>query len=229
MEFKDRLQALRTEKGISATQLAAAFGKTDAAIRMWETGRSKPDADTIVALSQYFGCTVDYLLGQSNTRNQASFDTTNQALIEFECLVAESLDSETLLRSLVVILRTPLLLDNNKDILIKSVRFLLAVMAHLSIETSRILESETETNANQFSTYYRLLDADLSGMVSVLSLYSSVLMEETFLKASLTEKDTETEIIRNIWLSFLDRVDLDRAKAGLIELQNATQANQDEA
>ena len=36
---------------------------------MWETGRSKPDADTLIKLAQYFDCTTDYLLGLSEYRN----------------------------------------------------------------------------------------------------------------------------------------------------------------
>jgi len=48
------------------------LGKSDAAIRMWETGKSKPDADTLVKLSFYFDCSVDYLLGLSDYRNDVT-------------------------------------------------------------------------------------------------------------------------------------------------------------
>ena len=69
MEFKDRLRELRSEKNISTTQLASMLSKTEGAIRMWETGRSKPDMDTTAIIANYFDVSVDYLIGVSTTRN----------------------------------------------------------------------------------------------------------------------------------------------------------------
>lgn len=63
MEIKDRLRKLRDDKKISVTQLAAFLGKGESAVRMWEIGRSKPDADTLIKLAKYFDCSTDYLLG----------------------------------------------------------------------------------------------------------------------------------------------------------------------
>lgn len=69
MEFKSRIKQLRMEKKFTHTQLASQFGKTEAAVRAWETGRTKPDADTLIILAEYFGCTTDYLLGLSDYKN----------------------------------------------------------------------------------------------------------------------------------------------------------------
>lgn len=79
MEFKDRLRFLREEKELSAAQLAGEFGKSEGAIRMWETGKSKPDADTLIALSKYFNCTTDYLLGLSNNKNEDEKETKERS------------------------------------------------------------------------------------------------------------------------------------------------------
>lgn len=68
MEFKDRLKQLREEKAVSSATLAAHFDKCTAAIRMWESGKSKPDTDTLIKLAEYFNCTTDYLLGVSDVR-----------------------------------------------------------------------------------------------------------------------------------------------------------------
>lgn len=67
MEFKDRIRELRIQRNLTLSQLAAAMGKSEGAIRSWETGRAKPDADSLVKLSDYFCCTVDYILGRSDT------------------------------------------------------------------------------------------------------------------------------------------------------------------
>ena len=74
MEFKDRLRLLREDKQKSAAQLAGEFEKSEGAIRMWETGKSKPDADTLIKLAHYFDCTTDYLLGLSDFRGAAEED-----------------------------------------------------------------------------------------------------------------------------------------------------------
>ena len=74
MEFKDRLRALRESRQLSAARLAGDFDKSEGAIRMWETGRTKPDADTLIKLASYFDCTTDYLLGLSDFKNEAHFE-----------------------------------------------------------------------------------------------------------------------------------------------------------
>lgn len=74
MEFKERLRALREKNSLSATQLAGTFDKSEGAVRMWETGRSLPDASTLIKLAQYFNCTTDYLLGLSDIKNQEQME-----------------------------------------------------------------------------------------------------------------------------------------------------------
>jgi len=63
IEFKDRLKELRLFKGMTQAEVAEKFGKSESAIRMWELGKSKPDADTLIEVSKEFGCSTDYLLG----------------------------------------------------------------------------------------------------------------------------------------------------------------------
>lgn len=65
MTFKERIKELRTESNITQAELAAKLGKGESAIRTWETGRAKPDVDTLIKLSKIFDCSVDYLLGTS--------------------------------------------------------------------------------------------------------------------------------------------------------------------
>jgi len=75
MEFKDRIKFLRQSNALSHAEIAAQFGKTESAIRSWELGRTKPDADTLIKLSAYFDCTVDYLLGLSAHVDKDDFQT----------------------------------------------------------------------------------------------------------------------------------------------------------
>ena len=80
MEFKDIIRQLRNEKNMNTTQLAGNFEKTEAAIRAWESGRAKPDVDTLIKLGEYFECSTDYLLGLSSYRNAAHHSEHKAAL-----------------------------------------------------------------------------------------------------------------------------------------------------
>lgn len=57
-----RIAALRRQKGLSQAQLAKQLGVSPSAVGMYEQGRREPSADTLVALSEVFGVSVDFLL-----------------------------------------------------------------------------------------------------------------------------------------------------------------------
>ena len=73
---------------MTQSQLAAVLGKSEGAVRAWEIDRSKPDADTLITLADYFKCTTDYLLGRSDYRNENErseleelFDELNKMIV----------------------------------------------------------------------------------------------------------------------------------------------------
>ena len=57
-----RIAALRRKAGMSQAELARQLGCSASAVGMYEQGRREPSADTIVALSEIFEVTTDYLL-----------------------------------------------------------------------------------------------------------------------------------------------------------------------
>lgn len=63
MKFCERIKELRAEKGVSQMTLAKALGLSQSAVAKWELGKTEPTASALVALSEYFGESVDYLLG----------------------------------------------------------------------------------------------------------------------------------------------------------------------
>ena len=83
MEFKDRIKILREGRGINLTQLAVQFDLKEAGVRAWELGRTKPNVDTLIKLAKYFDCTVDYLLGLSDTKNREKLNELNNDLQQF--------------------------------------------------------------------------------------------------------------------------------------------------
>lgn len=62
--FGERLLELRKEKGVSQAKLAKDLGVSYSVVCYWETNRSEPTAPNLVKLADYFGVSVDFLLGR---------------------------------------------------------------------------------------------------------------------------------------------------------------------
>ena len=63
-----RIEALRTEKGLSRPALATALGLPRMSIEKFETGRQTPSADQQKKLASFFGVSLFYLKGESDDR-----------------------------------------------------------------------------------------------------------------------------------------------------------------
>jgi len=62
--MKTRLRELRATKGLSQTALADQIGKTDRSVfSKIESGKRKLLAEEAIELAEFFGVSVDYLLG----------------------------------------------------------------------------------------------------------------------------------------------------------------------
>ena len=66
MTIGERLRILRMEQGITQQQLADQAGISRSNINTWESGKSLPLPDGLIALANCLGCTVDYLLGRES-------------------------------------------------------------------------------------------------------------------------------------------------------------------
>ena len=62
MEFHEKLQELRRQKGITQQELADALYVSRTAVSKWESGRGYPQIDSLKAIGGFFGITVDELL-----------------------------------------------------------------------------------------------------------------------------------------------------------------------
>lgn len=62
MEFHEKLQALRKQKGITQEELADDLYVSRTAISKWESGRGYPSIDSLKAIAKFFHVTIDELL-----------------------------------------------------------------------------------------------------------------------------------------------------------------------
>jgi len=78
MEFNERLQLLRKQKGITQEELAAALFVSRTAVSKWESGRGYPSIDSLKALAKYYSVTIDGLLSGDEALSIAEEDHKRQ-------------------------------------------------------------------------------------------------------------------------------------------------------
>lgn len=74
MEFNEKLQELRKQKGLTQEELAESLYVSRAAISKWESGRGYPNIDSLKEISRFFSITIDDLLSGSEILSIAEED-----------------------------------------------------------------------------------------------------------------------------------------------------------
>lgn len=74
MEFHERLQELRKQKGLTQEELAQALFVSRTAVSKWESGRGYPNIDSLKAISAFFSVTIDELLSSKEALTLAEED-----------------------------------------------------------------------------------------------------------------------------------------------------------
>ena len=62
MEFHEKLQELRKNRGLTQEELAECLYVSRTAISKWESGRGMPSIESLKAISKFFAITLDHLL-----------------------------------------------------------------------------------------------------------------------------------------------------------------------
>ena len=91
MEFNEKLQALRKQKGLTQEELAEALYVSRTAISKWESGRGYPNIDSLKAIAKFFHITVDELLSGDELLTLAE-ENTKQRITHARDLVFGLLD-----------------------------------------------------------------------------------------------------------------------------------------
>ncbi len=75
MEFNQKLQELRKQKGLTQEELAQSLYVSRTAISKWESGRGYPNIDSLKEIAKFFGITIDELLSSNELLTIAEEDT----------------------------------------------------------------------------------------------------------------------------------------------------------
>jgi transcriptional regulator with XRE-family HTH domain len=74
MEFNEKLQILRKQKGLTQEELATQLYVSRTAISKWESGRGTHSIDSLKAIACFFSVTVDDLLSSEQLLTIAEKD-----------------------------------------------------------------------------------------------------------------------------------------------------------
>lgn len=78
--FSERLRNERLNKNLSQAQLADYLYLDRTSISKYETGKQIPETPTLEKLSEFFGVSIDYLLGKTDIRNYTNDSSITVAL-----------------------------------------------------------------------------------------------------------------------------------------------------
>ena len=100
--FGHRLNQLRLQRGLSMQALAEVVGlKNKSSIALFESESSAPSADVLVALADYFGVSLDYLVGRSDDPRRQEYESIRLQKERSEIIAKETDLLETLPSSLL--------------------------------------------------------------------------------------------------------------------------------
>lgn len=109
----NRLKELRIERGLLQSDIAKIINKSERTVGFYETGERDMNTETLATLANFFDCTIDYLLGKTDTRTpDASNDPLGLAKIGFN-MKDYNPPTETQKEQIKVIIET-ILKDNLK-------------------------------------------------------------------------------------------------------------------
>lgn len=90
MTLGEKIYRLRTEKGLSQEALGDVLKVSRQSVSKWETDQSVPELDKLVAISDFFDVSTDYLLKEETTEDtgsaaSATYRTASYASEDFSC------------------------------------------------------------------------------------------------------------------------------------------------
>lgn len=68
MRFGDRMKKLREEKGLMQQDGCSALGLEQSTLANYENNRRMPKTDILISIANYYGVSLDYLVGRTNNR-----------------------------------------------------------------------------------------------------------------------------------------------------------------
>lgn len=75
--FAQRLRYLRKQHRLTQKELGEKLGVSGPTVTRWEKGQFEPETDKLKDISDFFGVTIDYLLGNDGNKDKQEADVTD--------------------------------------------------------------------------------------------------------------------------------------------------------
>jgi len=108
-DFAGKLLDLRTQYGYSQEALSEKLHVSRQAISKWELGATLPETEKVIAISDFFDVSIDYLLKNDIQLN--SNDTLDRVVIKF---LASAQDMDNICKELIDITRDGIIDDKER-------------------------------------------------------------------------------------------------------------------
>ena len=91
----NNIKFLRKKKGLTQAQLCKVLNIAQPTLSGYETGNYEPDQDTLGRIADYFGVTVDFILGREN---HTTIDTTPRAVQIKDLVIQDEVELNDIFR-----------------------------------------------------------------------------------------------------------------------------------
>ena len=81
--FRNRIRDLREDMDLRQVDVANATGIDQKTLSNYETGKTNPDSTSLIKLANFFGVSIDYLVGYSsiNIKNNKDLSTRLEKIV----------------------------------------------------------------------------------------------------------------------------------------------------
>ena len=172
MEFNEKLQELRKQKGLTQEELAESLYVSRTAISKWESGRGYPSIDSLKAIAKFFSVTTDELLSSDQILDIAQKDSAKK-LSHMANVLFGLIDVSAL-----ILFFLPLFADRGSDsVRSTSLLMLVGIQPYMKIIFFAIITATVIVGVLILALQNRKISADLR----IISLAISAISALTFI------------------------------------------------
>lgn len=190
--FSDNFKYMRKQRGLTQEQIAETLGVSCQAVSKWKTNSSYPDISLLPIIADYFGVSVDYLIGHDTIRQIEKINNT--------CAQVSELFSEKRYMEAIPLLREMLIKHPGNEKLMYNLAWALSgtireskenyeeaiLLYHKILEISTDTEMRNKVSRDLMYRYYTL------GNIEKALYYANTL---PFLHLNCVENITSAEVI----------------------------------
>lgn len=164
--FSENFKSMRKQRGLTQEQIAETLGVSCQAVSKWETNSSYPDISLLSIIADYFGVSVDYLIGHDTSKQIEEINTA--------CVQVSELFDQSRYWEAIPILREMLIKHPGNEKLMYNLAWALSgtckdseenyqeaiLLYHKILEISIDTEMRTKVSRDLIYRYYTLGDIE---------------------------------------------------------------------